>query len=88
MDRFLACCLIQAESGFGVQPDMDFAGAEVNEKQHVKSDQPCFGPDLLGKKIGGPGHVQVGLDEGPVTRGAPTFLNPPGSSVSGNTNAG
>jgi hypothetical protein len=44
--------------------DMDAARAEVNKEQHVKGDQPGFGPDLFGKKVGRPGHVQVGLDEG------------------------
>ena len=49
---------------WGTAGNMDAAGAEVDKKQYVKGDQSGFCPDLLGKKIGGPGHVQVGLDEG------------------------
>ena len=43
--------------------DVNPAGAQVDKEQHVKGDQPGSGPDLFGKKVGGPGHVQVRMDK-------------------------
>ncbi len=44
--------------------DMNAASAQVNEKQHVERNQASCCPDFLGKKVSGPGNVQVRLNEG------------------------
>lgn len=55
--------------------DVNSAGTEVNEKQHIKSDQTGFCPDLFGKEIGGPGDVQVRLDKSFPWNSGDTILN-------------
>src|SRR6266436_8289551 len=47
--------------GAASQPDP--TSAQVDEEQDVESNQSAQGPNLFGKEIRSPSHLQVGLEE-------------------------